>query len=140
MLHDGTEAIELSSRRLLTARKGSTGFELTSPPQIQVDPSAGDDPSARCGFDGERAHVGCSSIGELSFPSFGERSRAMQAVLELEAQGVNVTIFFDLVVLKRDRAISILVFGDAVTPFLQSDKERIVEAVADRMERTAPAP
>lgn len=74
------------------------------------------------------------SAGRLSFPSFGDRSAAYQIAIEYESEGLTPTFYVDIVVLQDGRALAALIYLDLLTPFSDSEKERLTEIVAGRMQ------
>jgi hypothetical protein len=82
----------------------------------------------------EDVQITDASAGELAFPDLGDRSAAYQVALQLETEGFTPSAFADLVFIQRERALSLLMFVDVLTPFPDDEKEELATAVAGRME------
>jgi hypothetical protein len=85
--------------------------------------------------------VGDPELGELSFPppSGVEEARAFQIMMPLEAEGVSVDYFIEIVVLRQaDALASVETFGlnDPLKPEL---RDALAQTVADRMVATSGA-
>jgi hypothetical protein len=73
-------------------------------------------------------------LGEVSFPSYGDRSSAWQVVIPVESEGVSVTGYVDAVFILRQTAISVLSFTNPVTPFDEQLRTDLAMVVAERMD------
>ena len=73
------------------------------------------------------------SGGPLSFRRLGERSTAFQILGHVKSNSLSVAIYFDIVLIQRERALALAIFGNAFDPFDESLKERLARKVAQRM-------
>jgi hypothetical protein len=62
-------------------------------------------------------HAGSDAwVGALSFPRFGDRSTAWQAQATVKSGGLSVNVAFDVVLVRKRRAVSIYLFGGLGPP------------------------
>jgi hypothetical protein len=73
-------------------------------------------------------------IGQVSFPSFGDRSSAWEVVIPAESQGFSVEGYVDAVYILRSNAISVLVFTDFLTPFDEQLRTDLAAVIEERMD------
>jgi hypothetical protein len=73
-------------------------------------------------------------IGQVSFPSFGDRSSAWEVVIPVESEALSVTVYVDAVFILRATAIGVLSFTDFLTPFDEQLRTDLTMVVADRMD------
>lgn len=76
---------------------------------------------------------------ELAFPSLGEGSVAYRVTGTVEARGATWNWFLDLVLVQRDRALAVLIAGDAPAPFPAKLERRLARIIEARMEPGAVA-
>ncbi len=74
------------------------------------------------------------SVGEISFPTLGEASRAYEVVIEVKAEGLSPNVFADLIFINKGRSVALLYFVDAFSPFDNDMKVELSEKVAARMD------
>jgi hypothetical protein len=74
-----------------------------------------------------------TSFGRLRFPRMGDESGAYQIAIGLETQGLTPTAYVDLVFIRQERALALLAFIDAFSPFEEQLKEQLARTVAGRM-------
>jgi hypothetical protein len=74
-----------------------------------------------------------TSFGKLRFPQLGDESGAYQIAIELKTQGLTPTAYVDLVFIRQARALALLAFIDAFSPFDEQLKEQLARTVAGRM-------
>jgi hypothetical protein len=83
---------------------------------------------------GEEVALGDVSVGQVSFPRFGDRSSAWEIVLPVEAQGLSATAYVDAVFIVHENALATLVFSDVFSPFDEGERERLAGLVENRMQ------
>jgi hypothetical protein len=74
-----------------------------------------------------------SSVGALSFPHSGDETEAFEAAIEVKAEGQSVSVYVDVVAVRKGDAIALLAFGDALSPFDDSTKEELVAQVVEKI-------
>jgi len=77
------------------------------------------------------------SVGQVSFPKLGDRSSAWEMVAPLESEGQSVTAFYEAVYIRTGKALSVVLFSDAFTPFDEGLREQLALRVAERMDAAA---
>jgi hypothetical protein len=77
--------------------------------------------------------IGDITVGLLSFPSIAENSRAYQVVVEFKAEGESANVYLDCVFLQKGRAMALVMFVDALTPFDDDLRVELAKTVASRM-------
>ena len=73
------------------------------------------------------------SGGTAPFPTFGDESALIQVEITIEVEGLSVSAFIEVALVRVDRAVSLFLFSDVLTPLPAEEKEAIVGAVAERM-------
>jgi hypothetical protein len=73
-------------------------------------------------------------VGQVSFPSFGDRSSAWQVVIPAQSEGLSLTVYLDVVYIVRSRAFSSLLFADFLTPFDEQLRTDLARVVSRRMD------
>jgi hypothetical protein len=86
----------------------------------------------------EDVTFGKVEIAQVSFPVLGDRSSAWEVVVPVEARGLSVTAYVDVVYIRARSALSVIVFSDVFSPFDTEMRERLARAVAKRMDAAAP--
>jgi hypothetical protein len=73
-------------------------------------------------------------VGQVSFPSFGDRSSAWQVVIPAKSEGLSLTVYLDAVYIAQSSAVSALLFLDFLTPFDEQLRTDLARTVARRMD------
>jgi len=82
----------------------------------------------------EGVTIGEITVGQVSFPTLGERSSAWEIAVPIEAEGSSATAYFDVVFIVQGNAMSSVDFFDLGSPFDEQERERLSRLVEDRME------
>jgi hypothetical protein len=86
---------------------------------------------------GEGITFGEIRVGQVSFPTLGDRSSAWEVVVPVEVEGASGTVYADAVYIRTGSALSAVLFSDVFTPFDETERERLARVVAERMEAAA---
>ncbi len=79
---------------------------------------------------------GASSVGEMSFPLYGDQSVAYRAVIPVSYNALNISIYADFIVLRKGRAHAALSFESSVTPVDSTTEERLTALTLRRLHHT----
>jgi len=77
--------------------------------------------------------IGEITVGQVSFPSLGERSSAWEVVIPIEAEGTSASAYLDLVFIVQGNAMASVEFYD-LGPFDEQQREHLAGLVAKRMQ------
>jgi hypothetical protein len=80
--------------------------------------------------------IGQASVNALSFPNFGDKTVAFRMTVPVQASGLNVSVYVDIVLLLKGRAGSTLTFEDTLSPFPTDQAEQLTQIVAGRLPST----
>jgi hypothetical protein len=72
-------------------------------------------------------------VGQVSFPTLGDRSSAWEVVIPAKTQGFSFTAYADAVYMTTSRALAVVLFSDVGTPFDEAMRERLARIVEKRM-------
>ncbi len=81
----------------------------------------------------EEAEVTDVSGGSAPFPTFGDESALIRVEITIEAEGLSIAVFFEIALVRVERAVSVFLFSDVLTPLPAEEKEALVGLVAERM-------
>jgi hypothetical protein len=84
-------------------------------------------------FDPDAVTVGEPATGRIQVDSVGDYSDAGRVTLPLSAEGIDVDYAVDLVFVRVDRGIALLVFGDVLTPFDEELRSDLTSKVTRRL-------
>jgi hypothetical protein len=73
-------------------------------------------------------------VGQVSFPSYGDRSSAWEVVIPAKSEELSLTVYIDAVYIVRSSAVSFLLFSDFLTPFDEQLRTDLAGVVAKRMD------
>ena len=81
----------------------------------------------------ENVTFGDVQVGQVSFPSLGDRSSAWEVAIPAESQGFSITAYVDAVYILESNALSAIVFTDVASPPDEQMREDLSRLVAQRM-------
>ena len=81
----------------------------------------------------EEAEVTDVSGGSAPFPTFGDESALIRVEITIEAESLSIAVFFEIALVRVERAVSVFLFSDVLTPLPAEEKEALVGLVAERM-------
>lgn len=81
----------------------------------------------------ENVTFGDVQVGQVSFPSLGDRSSAWEVAIPVESQGFSLTAYVDAVYILDSNALSAVVFSDVGSPPDERLREDLSTLVAQRM-------
>lgn len=82
---------------------------------------------------GDGTEIGSVSVGRLSFPNVADETVAVQVQVEVSKRGFTVPFVADVVLLRKERAISLIRFAHLGSAFPDDQKQALAQAVASRM-------
>jgi hypothetical protein len=77
--------------------------------------------------------IGEITVGQVSFPSLGQRSSAWEVVIPIEAEGTSASAYLDVVFIVQGNAMASVDFYD-LGPFDEQQREHLAGLVAERMQ------
>jgi hypothetical protein len=81
----------------------------------------------------ENVTFGDVQVGQVSFPSLGDRSSAWEVAIPVESQGLSLTAYVDAVYILDSNALSAVIFSDVGSPPDERLREDLSSLVAQRM-------
>jgi hypothetical protein len=82
----------------------------------------------------EDVTFGDVQVGQVSFPTLGDRSSAWEVVIPAKTQGFSFTAYATAVYMTRSSALAVVLFSDVGTPFDEGMRERLARIVEKRMD------
>lgn len=77
--------------------------------------------------------IGEITVGQVSFPSLGQRSSAWEVVIPIEAEGTSASAYLDVVFIVQGNAMASVDFYD-LEPFDEQQREHLAGLVAERIQ------
>jgi hypothetical protein len=81
----------------------------------------------------EDVTFGDVQVGQVSFPTLGDRSSAWEVVIPAKTQGFSFTAYAEAVYMTKSSALAVVLFSDVGTPFDEEMRERLARIVEERM-------
>lgn len=94
----------------------------------------------RGGLNTDEVEYGEATLEAVSFPEFGDQGRTWRLTMIAKRDAQEVNVYFDLVVVRVDRYVSIVQAIDVLSPFDSSQLEELAERVAAKMNGEAKPP
>jgi hypothetical protein len=86
---------------------------------------------------GEGVAFGDVRVGQVSFPTLGDRSSAWEIVVPFDAQGTSATAYVEAVFILNGNALATVFFSDFFSPFDLELRKQLTRLVASRMDEAA---
>jgi hypothetical protein len=140
--HEDSQDFSQGENTTASSGAGLFADEATSSDALDyLEGSIQSDEFRKCLSDGVRQNAGSGvtvgdiTVGQVSFPTFGDRSSAWEVVIPFEYHGLSVTAYIDAVYMRQANALADVVFTDTLSSFDEQERERLTGIVAERMNR-----
>jgi hypothetical protein len=79
---------------------------------------------------------GSPTVAQMSFPTLGDQTVAYRVTVPIMYQGLSPDAYFDFVAIQKGRAVAVMTFEGAVTPFDSSMAEQLSTLTVGRLADT----
>lgn len=87
----------------------------------------------------EGVTVGKPKVGQTSFPTIGDRTLAYRVTVPMQAKGLSIEVYVDLIMAAEGRATAQMTFQSVLSAPEPATEQHFTKTVVDRLTRTTDA-